>query len=98
MNGLSQSLEVSIRTLQASPRPTSSAQPPASALRARDAALFDLVEQRLVADAENLRGLAAVPVHLPERLLDGGALRFHRRRLRDGRERPVAVIRRSVLV
>ena len=29
-----------------------------------DSALLDLVEQRLVADAENLRGLAPVPVHL----------------------------------
>ena len=34
---------------------------------ATDAALLDLVEQRLVAHAENLRGLAPVPVHLAQR-------------------------------
>ena len=33
---------------------------------AADAALLDLVEQRLVAHAQNLRRLAPVPVHLPQ--------------------------------
>ena len=56
-----------------------------------DARLLDLVEQRLVADAEDLRGLPAVPVHLPERVLDCGAFRFHRRGLGDRGQRASAL-------
>src|SRR4051812_12277277 len=60
---------------------------------ARDAALLDLVEERFVADAENLRRLAAGSVGPPQRLLDRGALRFHRRRLCDRGERSAGGLR-----
>src|SRR6266567_4461193 len=60
------------------------------ALHARDPAFLDLVQQRLVTHAEDLCGLAAVPMHLPQRLFDRGALRPHRSRLRDRRERSAA--------
>ena len=49
--------------------------------RAADAALFDLVEQGLIADAEYLGRLAAIPVNLSQRLLDGSALGLDGRRL-----------------
>src|SRR5687768_3963296 len=63
-----------------------------------DPALLDLVQQGLVAHAENLRGLAAIPVHLPERLLDRRALGFHRRRLCDRSQRATAFCRRIAIL
>src|SRR5438128_1741510 len=48
-----------------------------------DAAFFDLVQERLVADAELLGGATSVPVQLQQRLLDDRALRFDRGRLGD---------------
>src|SRR5690242_11780886 len=48
----------------------------------RDATLLDLVEQGLVADAELLGRPAAIPVHLPQRVLDDAALGLERRGLR----------------
>src|SRR5216683_8140114 len=39
-------------------------------------ALADLVEQRLVADLENARGLGAIPPHVLEHFLKGFALGF----------------------
>ena len=39
-----------------------------------EAGFLDLVEQGLVAHAEQLRRLAAVPVDLPQRVGDDGAL------------------------
>ena len=44
------------------------------ALLTFEAGLFDLVEQRLVADAEQLCRLAPVPLHLPQRIGDHRAL------------------------
>src|SRR6266487_524863 len=41
-------------------------------LRPADATLLDLVEQCLVAHAQTLSRLAAIPVHLPERMFDRG--------------------------
>src|SRR5262245_46537594 len=61
-------------------------------LDSRDLALLDLVEQGLVADAENHGGLAAVPVDLTQRLLDRRALGLHRGRFGHLRERPVAFL------
>ena len=53
-----------------------------------DPALLDFVQQRLVADAEYLRRLAAIPVHLCQRLLD-------ERRARPSSPRPGRPLRAS---
>src|ERR1051326_7759860 len=45
-----------------------------------DAALLDLVEERFVAHAELLGSTPAIPLHLPQRVLDDRALRFQRDR------------------
>ena len=63
-------------------------------LGSRDSTFLDLVEQGLVAHAENLRRLAPVPVHLAKRLLDRGALGLHRCGLRDGGQRAAASVGR----
>src|SRR5215831_13421886 len=79
--------------------PTSNTQPPDSAASgAGDAALFDLVQQRLVADAKDLRRLAAIPVHLPQRLFDRGALGLHRCRLGHRGQRSVARLGAAAVV
>src|SRR5439155_22785291 len=49
----------------------------------REAALIDLVQQRLVADAEEAGRLGAVPVHALEDVADGVALRRARGLARD---------------
>src|SRR5947207_5967814 len=52
-------------------------------LFATDAALFDFVEQRFVADAELFCGTAAVPVDLTQGFFDDGPLCLNRRRFCD---------------
>src|SRR5262245_20559224 len=63
-----------------------------------DAALFDLVQQRLVADAEVLSCLSTIPVNLPQRLFDRCALGLHRGRLGNCRERSGSFLLSLVLV
>src|SRR6476469_1037890 len=48
-------------------------------LRPADATLLDLIEQGLVAHTQTLSRLAAIPMHLPERMFDRGALGFQGR-------------------
>src|SRR5947199_9167595 len=50
---------------------------------AREAAVHDLVEERLVADLQQARGLGPVPVDALEHLLDGQTLGVARRAPRD---------------
>src|SRR5688572_23695244 len=47
-------------------------------LRSLDAGFFDLVEEGLVADAENDRRLTAIPMDLAQRVGDDGPLRVER--------------------
>src|SRR5260370_1184099 len=56
------------------------------ARRAREAAVHDLVEQRLVADLQQARGLGPVPVDALEHVFDGQTLGVARRAPRDGFE------------
>src|SRR2546425_614332 len=51
--------------------------------RRRQLALGDLVEQRLVADLENARGLGAIPLHAIEHFHEGFTLGFPRAAARD---------------
>src|SRR3989449_11250155 len=51
--------------------------------RWRQLTLGDLVEQRLVADLENARGLGAIPLHAIEHFHEGFALGFARAATRD---------------
>src|SRR5688572_28388410 len=60
-----------------------------------DAWFFDLVEQGLVADAEDDRRLAPVPVHLAQSIGDDGSLRVQRRLASNFGEPPAVLRRRS---
>src|SRR5262245_12432801 len=59
------------------------AQVVARLLLAADATLRDLVEERLVADAELLGRAASIPMHLTEGIFDDRPFGFERGRLRD---------------
>jgi hypothetical protein len=60
-----------------------------------DFAFLDLVQERLVANLQYLRGFAAVPVHSAERARDERALGSHGRLPGDGRERVVGRVGRA---